>query len=69
MKDFSFVLDTEESVNVGATIGDIPKSDINLFIWQENEDRLILSINVEGKERAVVTVSDRGKRIKMKEKE
>ena len=65
MQDFEMSLDKNESAKIRAWLGEIPSTSVSVFLWAESSDIMSVSINVEGKERFVVKISDRGNRIKI----
>lgn len=63
MKDMDLTLDNDESLKVGAYLGEIPSSFVRVFVWKESADELSVAVEVGGIESFSFTVSDRGKRL------
>lgn len=61
MEDFSMTLCEKESATVHTRLGSrIPKTAVSCFLWAEKANSFSIAISVEGAERFVVEVSDRG---------
>ena len=66
MQDFEMRLDNGESAKIGIELGAIPAISVGVFVWSKSSDQTSVAIMVEGEEKFVVEVSDRGKRITVK---
>ena len=63
MKDMGLTLDDNESLRIGAYLGETPSSFVSFFIWKSGADEFFVAVEVGGIESFSFTVSDRGKRL------
>lgn len=63
MEDFEMTLEVPEAAKIRFWLGEIPSTSVGVFVYVESKDRASISISIEGEERFVVDISDRGNRI------
>lgn len=62
MKDVALTLDLGESIQIYFYQN---KRSGMVFVWQEDEDKVAVSINIDGAERFVVEITNEGKTIEV----